>query len=130
MPANFAGHTFKPGKSGNAGGRTKGLERRIREKLGDLEIDELIDVLLLIARSTSEETKDRLKAVEMLFDRVGGKPRQSIEGEISVGASAADLALLAALRLTPEERRRKLAEIDAEDDKALSAGPPPDDHGD
>lgn len=129
---------FKPGASGNPGGRPAGLIAKIREEFSDdaLKIlrvfrdlalgqeappkfdgeDNLISGLLY----TEVKTSDRVKAGDIVLERVLGKAPQSIDGEFSLGASPDQLALLAALRMTPEERRRMQAQIAAEDEAALS----------
>jgi hypothetical protein len=66
---------WKPGQSGNPGGRPQGLSSYIRQHTKNGE--ELVTLLLQVARG--EEGKfakwaDRLKAIEMLLDR-GGWPK-------------------------------------------------------
>lgn len=122
--------SFKPGQSGNVKGRPAdpGTLKAMRE-------DHTADELLLIQRKLAKgedvtgydgiKPRERAMLLVNLLDRLLGKAIQQISSDISVGASAADLALIEALRLTPEERRRKLAEIEAADAAALAAGPPP-----
>ena len=118
---------FEPGKSGNPTGRPLGLERVIREQVqGD--VPALIEVLREIAigrldpatstRSPSAASdKDRIAAVKELFDRVLGKPRQSVD---VTGEGPA--ALLDLLGLTPAQRARRDAALEA--DGEASEAPP------
>lgn len=64
---------YKPGQSGNPGGRPKGLSAYIREKT--LEGHELADFLMGVMRGSTAFAKiaDRLKACEMLMDRAFGR---------------------------------------------------------
>jgi hypothetical protein len=71
---------FKPGQSGNPGGRSKAyaaLSRYIRAHTKDGE--ELADHLLLIARDASAEPGVRLRALTELLDRGIGKAPQTID---------------------------------------------------
>lgn len=123
-------HRFPKGKSGNPGGPPKGIITKVREEFGD-DIVPMLRVLRDLAMGETPKgydgTKDsdRIKAAAEVMDRVMGKAPQSIEGEINVGASPQQMALLAALQLTPEERRAKLATLEEEDARALAEGPPP-----
>ena len=64
---------WKPGQSGNPGGRPKGLASYIRENTFDGR--ELADFLMSVMRGHEVFSKvtDRLKACEMLMDRAFGK---------------------------------------------------------
>lgn len=64
---------WKPGQSGNPGGRPKGLASYIREST--LDGRELADFLMEVMRGQTMYSKvtDRLKACEMLMDRAFGK---------------------------------------------------------
>lgn len=111
-PGGVTGKGFRPGQSGNEGGRPRGLERLFRDKLGEGGVDEAIDILLTVMRDPKAAAKDRLRAVEIIFDRGWGKPTQTVNGEIGIGMSAEQQAFLDALQLSPEERRKRIAEID------------------
>lgn len=66
------GVRFEPGKSGNPGGRPKGLAKRVREEVGDE--GELVKLMLCIAYDLkNESTRDRMDAVKWLSDRGWGK---------------------------------------------------------
>ena len=67
------------------------------------------------------KTSDRIKANAEALDRILGKPAQTIDGAMSVGISPDQAAILAAISLTPHERRLRQAEIDREDADALAA---------
>lgn len=87
---------WKPGQSGNPGGRPKGLASLVREETKDGK--ELVEVMLKIVRGelTSTETyldkkgqphevvhepapRDKIEAVKWLADRGFGKVMESIE---------------------------------------------------
>ncbi len=127
---------FVKGQSGNPGGREKGAERRAKEaadgrtytaKNGETYkgTDALLHVLLDIAFDVSEKARDRVSAAGMYLDRAHGKAKQAVD--VTGALDVDQIALIDALRMTPHERRKRLAEIDAEDQKALDAGPPSDD---
>ncbi len=122
------GRPFVKGQSGNPGGRAKGIERLLRERFGD-DVPALVAVLVDLGLGRSVEgyddakASDRIRAGAEALDRIVGKAPQSLEVDANLGASAEQLALLAALQMTPEDRRRKMAEIDAEDAAALALRP-------
>lgn len=137
------GRPFLPGVSGNPGGRPKSPNRLIREAVSD---DDLVKILrmqrdLALGRIptkidengeevpiaiTKLEAKDITKAAEFVRDTLIGKPRQVIEGDVTMGLSAGHVALLAALQLTPHEREKRLAQMDQEDAAAIAAHVQPD----
>jgi hypothetical protein len=134
---------FKPGASGNPGGRPAGLIAKIREEFSDDAVKILRvfrDLALgveqqptfdddgnVLSGSVYGEIKasDRVKAGDIVLERVLGKAPQSIEGEFNLGATPEQIALLAALRMTPHERRQSLERIDREDLDELAKTPPP-----
>ena len=67
-------------------------------------------------------------AAQEVGNRLFGKPKEHVE--VTGGIGPAEAALLAALHMTPEDRRRRIDEIDAEDQAALEAGPPVTDDDD
>ncbi len=108
---------FKPGETGNPKGRPVGLERRLKEQIGD-NVPALIDALLSIALGDldevtgrrgppTEEAKTRVTAIRELLDRLMGKPRQSLEV-----SSDGPAMLLEALGLTAAQRARRAAELE------------------
>lgn len=101
---------FKPGQSGNPGGRTKAhreLGRYIREQTKDGK--ELADICLKIARDDEEESRVRMLAIEWLGDRGIGKSVQPVElaGDVTV-SQPLDMAALT------DEQLRALSVLDAE----------------
>lgn len=78
----ITGAGFRPGVSGNPGGRPKALARRVRELVGDsgeLIVGYMLDVL----RDDSVRTADRLEAAKWLADRGFGKAVQAVEIEVA-----------------------------------------------
>ena len=79
----ITGHGFLPGQSGNPHGRphTRGLIAALRLKTTEMARDgrtieeHLIDALL----QEPLRGKHRLPAVELIFDRLEGKARQTLE---------------------------------------------------
>ncbi len=121
--------TFRPGASGNPGGRPRGVEGRARAviesrtyKAADGETyagpEALVHLYLDIAYDDDEATKERLKAAELAIDRGYGKAKQSVE--VSGGISPDQQALLDALRMTPHERRLAQDTTATEDDQAMA----------
>ncbi len=75
------GRGFLPGRSGNAGGRPRGLARRVHELVGDggeLIVAYMFDVL----HDESVRTADRLEAAKWLADRGFGKAVQAVEMDV------------------------------------------------
>ena len=114
--------SFKPGVSGNPAGRRKGVERELRELLaGDLVAIALAMRDIALGRSpagTSIEVKasDCTKAAEWIYNRCYGQPKTDIELSGSVGVTPQQQAMLAALQLSPIERRARIAELADGDD--------------
>ncbi len=109
---------FQKGQSGNPGGRPLGVERMIRERLGD-DLPRLIDALADIAlgqrivgtdirEPPDAATKDRIAAIKEIHDRIYGKPRQAIEV-----SSEGPAMLLEVLGLTTAQRVRRAADLEA-----------------
>ena len=69
-PGGITGNGFKPGQSGNPGGRPKGIARAFRDTMGSPE--EAARGLLEIAR-TARRPADRIAAWRELLDRGYGK---------------------------------------------------------
>jgi hypothetical protein len=116
---------FVKGTSGNPAGRLpvgQTLASALRDRLPVEKLVEVAETLL-----ASDDESIRFKTLQLVFDRAHGKVLTTVEvtGEMSPAQSA----LLAALQLTPEDRRRRFAELDAEDQAALEAGPLVDDDG-
>jgi hypothetical protein len=89
---NLVPYQFRPGESGNPGGRPKGLMAFVRERVGD-NGERLVVALEAIAYGTADDQKavfgltrglrvsprDRLTAIAELFDRGWGRPAQTID---------------------------------------------------
>ncbi len=63
---------FKPGQSGNPGGRPKGLAKAARELLGN-DPKRLLQVLLTIAEDEKATRNERINAAKEILDRGWGK---------------------------------------------------------
>ena len=85
MIANRINGKFAPGTSGNPSGRRKdtGFVAHIKELYGE-NLEKLTDVLndILVDKRTSPA--NRIKVVEMLYSRVFGAPKQSVDTTISM----------------------------------------------
>ena len=71
-PGGITGNGFKPGQSGNPGGRPKGLAKTVRDICGGSPL-RLAQVLLEIAEDPKAHNRDRVAASRELFDRGWGK---------------------------------------------------------
>jgi hypothetical protein len=119
---------FQKGQSGNPGGRATELPTKIRKAHEDDAakiMQVFVDVAMGLEVPGYEDAKpsDRQKCGAYVCDQVLGKPKQQIDGDINVGISPEQAAVLAAIQLTPHERRKRLAEIAAEDEAALAEEP-------
>ena len=96
-----AASRFKPGQSGNPGGRPKQL--KAVEEAARSHTVMAIGVLAEIARSKKAPAAARVAAAEALLDRGWGRPKQAIEATLSF-----DLA-----DLMRKGRERALGESDS-----------------
>jgi Family of unknown function (DUF5681) len=69
----ITGKGFRPGQSGNPGGRPKGLAKATRELVGEDGM-KLAEFWLSIMDDPMRRDSDRLKASRLLADRGWGKP--------------------------------------------------------
>lgn len=104
------GRPFKPGQTGNPGGRPKGLAAMVREVVGE-DGQQLVKAMAVIAVGTAAQVRtffgehvkrtarDRMQAVEFLADRGFGKAPQ----EVSVtGADGGAVRVVFGGRYKPE----------------------------
>ena len=83
LVGGITGRGFLPGQSGNPHGRphTKGLLTALRNKVAEVDADgrtieaRLVEVLV----NEALDGKNRLPAVEIIFDRLEGRSRQRLE---------------------------------------------------
>jgi hypothetical protein len=71
---------FKPGQSGNPGGRPKSLANRVRELVGD-DGEQLARFMLDILNDEAVPRKERIDAATWLADRGWGRPTTTIATE-------------------------------------------------
>lgn len=123
---------FKPGQSGNPGGRAKGVERIAREAADgrtykDAEGNShtgaaaMIAVLLDLALDPTGRSRDRREAAVAVLDRGWGRPKQVVD------IKSEQVAAQPALPPLSEEQLRVLAVLDvglpeASDDEANADG--------
>ena len=98
-PANSA-PVWQKGQSGNPSGRN-GLYGEMLRRAREFT-PEATDYLIAIARDGNEDTRNRIVAIQLLFDRAWGKPQVSTE------TSAEPEALR---NLSPEQRLRRVHEL-------------------
>jgi hypothetical protein len=111
--------SWKPGKSGNPGGRIKGAERIARDaaearSYTDAEgnthtgLSALVACLIDIAFDKNEAARDRIVAASSAADRGWGKPKQAIE----VTSTEQPTETRPASEMTDEEISQALDAID------------------
>lgn len=118
--ANRPAHWFKPGQSGNPGGRPA-LTDEARETIEALRKLTPRTLEVVIGCMADEDGNVRLKAVQMIWDRVYGKPRQQLdvkderEGKVDAMPAAERVAYLEdAKRAIAAELERERGEAKAE----------------
>lgn len=113
------GRQWKPGQSGNPGGRSRGAERIAREVAETRSYTDaagtvhtgaaaMIAVLMDLALDTHGKSRDRREAAVAVLDRGWGRPKQTVD--IKGDAVAAAPPKMPALT---EEQLRALAVLDA-----------------
>lgn len=111
---------FKPGQSGNPLGRAKDPA-----SLKAMREDHTADELLVIQRKLAKgedvtgydgiKPRERVTLLVNLLDRLLGKAIQQISGDIGVGMTDEQRAFFDALLLSPEQRRKREAELSGAD---------------
>jgi hypothetical protein len=74
LPAALAANVWKPGQSGNPGG--KGGTYYAMMRLARQFSPEATQILIDIARDPSEESRNKIVAIGMLYDRAWGRARE------------------------------------------------------
>ena len=75
--AGSAATQFKPGQSGNPGGRPK-MPEEIRDMFREIS-PRACEVLCDIINDHKAKNADRIRAAEVILDRAWGKPRQQVD---------------------------------------------------
>ncbi len=112
------GRPFKPGQSGNPGGRPKGIATEAR-RLAGRDGRKLLKILADVALDSEQKTADRIRAAEIVLERGFGKSPAfaPIEGENPLALNDVDHAITAALdELAPRReaqatRRGEVADL-------------------
>lgn len=104
---------FKPGQSGNPGGLPKTV-KAIRDLIGERTENgvELVDLACAAMRGKVEGVS-REYAHAWLADRFFGRPKQQVDITASGEITLEHVAQVAALQLSPHERRVRAAELRA-----------------
>jgi hypothetical protein len=105
---------FKPGKSGNPGGRPKGdieLRRAARERTA-----EALATLVTIMRNTKAATAARVSAAEAILNRGWGKP---VQPNAFTDVEGNDRPFGRDIEFTDLEKARRIAHILAQGVKSL-----------
>lgn len=76
------GHGFKPGQSGNPGGRPKGLSRRVRELVGD-DGHEIAEFMFSVMADERARNADRIDAAKWLADRGFGRAAITVDASMT-----------------------------------------------
>jgi len=101
------GKGFRPGRSGNPGGRPQGLAKATRELVGEDGM-KLAEFWLSIMEDETRRDSDRLEASKLLADRGWGKaavfsPQEGDPLDLASMEQAAEDFRAAILRLAPSE---------------------------
>jgi hypothetical protein len=95
---------WKPGQSGNPGGRPK--RRLIDEALEELLLSNDSELALAIAKKLLARAKTgEIKAIQLVAERVQGRPKRHLE------LSGPDGGPLDIRNMTDEELERRIAEL-------------------
>jgi Family of unknown function (DUF5681) len=83
----ITGAGFKPGISGNPGGRPKGLARRVRELVGE-NGEAITEYTLSVMNDERAQTADRLEAAKLLADRGFDRAVQALDIDVNAPVAA------------------------------------------
>ena len=83
LAGGVTGKGFVPGRSGNPGGRPKGLARRVRELVGD-DGERIAVFFVEVMTDPKQRTADRLEAARWLADRAFGKSATGSQQPLAV----------------------------------------------
>lgn len=77
VPLGFVGHTFKPGQSGNPGGRTASFAecQRVAREASPKAISRLIELM------HSDDERVALMAADKVLERAWGRPKEQEPGK-------------------------------------------------
>jgi hypothetical protein len=103
-PGGVTGRGFQPGRSGNPGGRPRGLARATREIVGD-DGRAIAEFWLTTMTDTSAKLTERLEASRLLADRGWGKASTAELSDDDAGHDAL---------MSLEEIDRHIARLSAE----------------
>lgn len=112
---------YRPGKTGNPGGRPKGLAKLVRETIGEGAAKALIMAFYDMAMDPEEDGRVRVAAGKEVLDRGWGKAQASVDvtsGGEPIGAGA--LVPIGIAGLTDDQLAALQRELE-------DADPPPDD---
>jgi hypothetical protein len=98
LPPALAANVWKPGQSGNPGGKGGAYYEMMR--LARHFTPQATQYLIDIASDLGEETRNRLVAMSMLLDRAWGKPKE-FDPNAEKPTTAIDLS-----RLTADQRQQ------------------------
>lgn len=76
VPPQLRDHCFKPGESGNEGGRRKGslsIGRLLREELKANDHEKAKEIVKALIDTALSRGKGAIRAIALIFDRIDGK---------------------------------------------------------
>lgn len=132
VPPQLVANAFKPGQSGNPGGRPKGYERRIRDVIDAMTADDPVPdpanpnakipaFEAIVKRAVLDAVAGDKYARDFIADRLMGKPKQHVDLK-PVARTKADLS-----GLTPAQKRAHLQAYEALRDLGVTSSPTDED---